>query len=63
MAHQHLSLKINLTSVRLLFKRALGHLMKAELIVQEDGWTLLTEKGQATLLEADEQSATVEETK
>lgn len=45
------------------FKRALGHLMKAELIVQEDGWTLLTEKGQATLLEADEQSATVEETK
>ena len=40
-----------------------GHLMKAELIVQEDGWTLLTEKGQATLLEADEQSATVEETK
>ena len=45
------------------FKRALGHLMKAGLIVQEEGWTLLTDKGQTTLLEADKQSATVEETK
>ena len=27
------------------FKRALGHLMKSRLVVQEDGWTLLTETG------------------
>ena len=27
------------------FKRALGHLMKEGLIVQEEGWTMLTEKG------------------
>ena len=27
------------------FKRAIGHLMKSRLVVQEDGWTLLTEKG------------------
>lgn len=27
------------------FKRALGHLMKDGLIVQEEGWTMLTEKG------------------
>ncbi len=27
------------------FKRALGHLMKSRLVVQEDGWTLLTEHG------------------
>ena len=27
------------------FKRAIGHLMKARLVVQEDGWTLLTEIG------------------
>lgn len=29
------------------FKRALGHLMKAGWIVQEEGWTLLTESGRA----------------
>lgn len=28
------------------FKRALGRLMKDGLIVQEEGWTMLTEKGQ-----------------
>jgi RNA binding S1 domain protein len=27
------------------FKRALGHLMKEKKIVQEDGWTLLTDIG------------------
>ena len=27
------------------FKRALGYLMKEGLIVQEEGWTMLTEKG------------------
>ena len=45
------------------FKRALGHLMKAGFIIQEDGWTLLTAAGQRALLDADEQSATVEEPK
>ena len=27
------------------FKRAVGHLMKEGKVIQEDGWTLLTEKG------------------
>ena len=45
------------------FKRALGHLMKAGLIVQEDGWTLLTDKGQTILVATDEESTTVEESK
>jgi len=39
------------------FKRALGHLMKAGFVVQEEGWTLLTEAGQKTLLAAEEQQA------
>ena len=37
--------------------------MKAGFIIQEDGWTLLTAAGQRALLDADEQSATVEEPK
>jgi RNA binding S1 domain protein len=37
------------------FKRALGHLMKEKKIVQEDGWTLLTDIGrQWTPLVSDE---------
>ena len=36
------------------FKRALGHLMKAGLIVQEDGWTVLTDKGKAIVAEAEQ---------
>ena len=39
------------------FKRALGHLMKAGFVMQEEGWTLLTEAGQKTLLAAEEQQA------
>ena len=27
------------------FKRAVGHLMKAGLVTQDEGWTLLTDKG------------------
>ena len=29
------------------FKRALGHLMKERKIIQEDGWTLLTDIGKS----------------
>ena len=31
------------------FKRALGHLMKEKKIIQEDGWTLLTDIGRSSL--------------
>ena len=39
------------------FKRALGHLMKENKIIQEDGWTLLTDYGRQFL--ADQESARV----
>lgn len=37
------------------FKRALGHLMKEGKIIQEDGWTLLTQTGKDALLKRAEE--------
>lgn len=42
------------------FKRAIGHLMKDGLVMQEDGWTLLTDKGLVLQTKYLEEQATID---